>query len=267
MFYVEYQPSEFLNRFIKCYWVLENTDSSTNSPEPILPDGSPEIVFNLSDRFKRYFDGQVEMQPQTIVVGQIKKRVLIEPTGGVKLFGIRFKPNGLYPILKQPLGEITNKIEAIEEVFGVAGRELEDRLFEADSLNQRIQIIERTLAKFYVREEDPTVTSYALDLIARSSGNLSVRDLARFLDTTEKTLERRFKREVGITPKLFCRITRLQKVLQVANEIPRVNWADLANSAGYFDQAHFINEFREFADVSPVQFLENQTRISDSFVG
>ena len=81
-----------------------------------------------------------------------------------------------------------------------------------------------------------------------------------------KTLERKFTREVGLTPKLYTRIKRLQTVLRMLDQHEKVGWADIAYGAGYVDQAHFIKDFRNFAGVTPKSFVMQQNAMSDSFV-
>ncbi len=92
-------PSPYLAKYIECFWTLESDDKlSTASPERILPDGCVELIFNLADPFKRYHaNGTTEIQPKTLITGQMRRYAMIEPTGRVKLLGVRFQPSGAYP--------------------------------------------------------------------------------------------------------------------------------------------------------------------------
>ncbi len=268
MFYGEIRPSGRLSRFIKCYWVLVNNgEEIEKTPEPILPDGCPEIVFNLGESFKRHCADRIEIQPKAIVVGQIKRRVLVEPTKTVNLFGVRFNPSGLYPFLKQSVADLTDEIETLDAVFGRLGSEITERICEAGSTNERITIFENSFTGWLKEPKNGCRSARVVEIIHNSDGRLRIEQLAKTLDINWKTLERRFKKEVGITPKLFCRITRLQKILQHLNRERATRWADIAYSFGYADQAHFINDFRQFSGVSPKTFVNNQNNISDSFVG
>jgi hypothetical protein len=111
-------PSPYLAKYIECFWTLESHDkSSTASPERILPDGCVEIIFNLADPFKRYHpDGTLEIQPKTLLTGQMRRYARIEPTGCVKLLGVRFHPGGSYPFLPLSLSELTDKIISFDSV-------------------------------------------------------------------------------------------------------------------------------------------------------
>src|SRR5215468_1301133 len=112
MRYFEVQPAS-LAPYVRCFWSLEHErPEDAAEREPILPDGCVEIVFNLGDRFKRFHgDGTIELQPRSIVAGQMRGSVLIGPTGSVRLFGIRFRPAGARAFFRFPLFEITDRIE------------------------------------------------------------------------------------------------------------------------------------------------------------
>src|SRR5438128_6487525 len=104
MQYLECAPGPRLSKYIRCFWQLEDDASISNSAEPVLPDGSIEIVFNLADSFRRYHsDNTIETQPKTILVGQMRGPATIQPTGRVSLFGIRFRPYGAFPFLRMSL--------------------------------------------------------------------------------------------------------------------------------------------------------------------
>ena len=268
MFYGEAKPSRRLSSFIKCYWVLvNNLEEVQGTPEVIMPDGCPEIIFNLAEPFKRHRADRVEIQPKAIVVGQMKGRVLVEPTRNVSLFGVRFDPSGLYPFVKQSIADLTDEIETVDTVFGRLGSELTERIRGARSINERIVIFENSLIGLLKVRKNECLSARVAEVIHRNDGKIRIERLAETLDINWKTLERRFKKEVGITPKLFCRITRLQKILHLLNRERLTPWADIAYSFGYADQAHFINDFRQFSGVSPKTFISKENKISDSFVG
>ncbi|MCB1024669.1 MAG: AraC family transcriptional regulator [Acidobacteria bacterium] len=185
----------------------------------------------------------------------------------MKLFGVRFHPAGLYPLLRSSLSELTDKVENIEAVLGIRGKELEEKIFESGSDAERIAVFENMMNKIFEGPQIRGLTSVGLDMIIKNQGQIKVEDVARSLETNTKTLERHFNREIGINPKMFCRVERLQNVLQSIKKVPGMRWTEIAYSFGYVDQAHFIRDFRGFAGVSPSAFVKQQNTISDSFVG
>src|SRR5262245_60769920 len=104
MRYREIQPSSHLARYVKCYWTLEASSASpSDRPEPVIPDGRIELIFNLADPFCRYYsDGNIETQPLGIVAGQMRNSAVIGPSGVVSLFGVRFRYAGAAPFFAFP---------------------------------------------------------------------------------------------------------------------------------------------------------------------
>jgi len=129
MKYSEAQPAS-LAHYVKCFWSLERErPEDVAAKEPILPDGCVEIVFNLGDRFQRFHaDGTIELQPRSIIAGQMRGSVLIGPTGRVRLFGIRFQPAGAGAFFRFPLFEITDRIEPLQAVWSNEGCYLIEKL-------------------------------------------------------------------------------------------------------------------------------------------
>src|SRR5215471_9570479 len=126
MQYFECAPGPRLAKYIRCFWQLEDDVSAAGSAEPVLPDGSIEIVFNLADSFLRYHaDSTIETQPKTILVGQMLGPAMIQPTGRVSLFGIRFKPSGAFPFLRMPLSEVTERIPGLDCILNSRAASLE----------------------------------------------------------------------------------------------------------------------------------------------
>jgi AraC-like DNA-binding protein len=267
MNYQEFPPSPRFARLIKCYWTLDDNSSEQECPEPILPDGCPEIVFNFSEPIQRHHGSEVEIQPSAIVVGQMETSVVIEPTLPISLFGVRFHPHGLYHLIKQPLHELTNRIEEVGAVFGQIGRELEERINNSKNIDERIVLFENLFSRSveeYVEKEN--FSEIAGGIIYECNGSIKIDDLAEALKTNSKMIERRFLREIGITPKRLCRIARFQETARLISVSGVRNWADLAVDAGYFDQSHFIKEFKKYSGLTPTRLVERTLHLTDFFV-
>jgi AraC-like DNA-binding protein len=267
MLYRETMPTERFAEYIKCFWSLEDSPATAVEPEPVVPDGCIEIVFNLSDRFHRHYQsGEVEMQPASLVAGQMDRGILIRPSGAVKLFGIRFKPAGAYPFFSIDLGEIFGRIVDLDALW-TRSAEIEERLsiartFEAQVLIAETALWKRMNEKLSVDKD----LGYAVGMIAFGNGTRQIRKVAREIGISERGLERRFRRYVGIRPKMFSRITRFQRVLAAIESSHKPNVLETALAFGYFDQSHLINDFHQFSGTSPAVFLERSRGITDLFL-
>lgn len=267
MHYAEIKPSPLLAKYVKCFWVLEHDNTPEIAVERVMPDGCIEIVFNLAERFRRYHrDGTVEIQASAIVAGQMRSFSAIEPTGKIKLFGVRFRPAGAYPFFRFPLSDLTDRIEDLTAIWS-DGYLLEERLHEAAGDEERVLLLERHLLKLLAenRKSDMIVEGAAA-FIASKSGVVSITDVAKSLEVSGRRLERRFQQRFGTTPKFFSRIVRFQNLLKTLNEEQSSDLLGAALSFGYYDQAHLIHEFNEFAGESPAAFFENEYNFSQFFI-
>jgi AraC-like DNA-binding protein len=105
--------------------------------------------------------------------------------------------------------------------------------------------------------------AYALDAFARRSHATSVKAVTDVIGLSAKRFIERFKNEVGLTPKRYCRILRFQQAVRRAHRCPHVDWSQVAVDCGYFDQAHFIHDFRAFAGLTPTAYLAARTEFQN----
>lgn len=268
MLYQELLPSPHLMKYVKCFWVLRQTDESLpRATEMVLPDGRVEIVFNLADSFQRYHaNGKIEIQPRTIVIGQMRKVIQIKPLGKINLFGVRFQTIGAYHFFKFWLDELTDKIEEFDLIFDQSEKFLAEQINEALTTQNRIARIETLLTKKLSENKstDPA-TEAVIENIRQNFGIVSVNSMAKKFGISQRQLERHFLQKVGVSPKFFSRIIRLQNIHNAIKDKKNASLSNLALSCGYYDQAHFIHEFKEFTGRSPGVFLQAENRMSELF--
>lgn len=270
MRYDEILPAPPLARYIKCFWILESPASDSPGPQRILPDGSMEVVFNLADPFRRYNDdGSTQRQPLVLLIGQMRRYMLIEPTGTVRLLGVRFWPGGAYPFITLPQHELADNALNLDAVWGGIVPEIESRMRDARTVPELVALIESVLlarlGRF--RAHDEAVFA-AVALISRNGGLLSIETLADELGMSLRQLDRRFNSWVGLPPKALCRIVRLNRLLKMVERTGNgPEWVRLALECGYYDQSHFIKEFRTFAGKEPTSYFSEANVMSEHFTG
>lgn len=269
MQYSEIPPSSALRRYVKCYWTLSAPrHAGPATPEPVMPDGCIELIFNLADPFRRFHtEGDIETQPLSIVAGQMRSSAMIGPSGAIDLFGVRFRHAGAAPFFSFPMNELTDRIIDLKTVPGVEGRRTEERLNEACTLRERVNIIEDVLSQLLSNTAGPDVlVETASRMIAERGGTAPIDSILGALDVNERTLERRFRQNLGLSPKRFSRIIRFQNFLNASGLDANRNILDTALSFGYYDQAHLIREFREFSGKTPLAFFGRDHKLSEVFI-
>lgn len=261
MNYQTFQPNIDLESLISCYWTLEVPAESDAQRQRIIPDGTIEMAFILGDDIKRYTSGdEFIIQPRAMVLGQTIEPFYIEPTGYVNTFAIRFYPYGFANFVSIPIKNLANKETPIHLLFGEkTAKELEQKIIEATNSNERIEIIENFLLdKLNEKTTIDNIVKTTIDALLATNGSASISTILKEDLSKRRQLERNFKNQIGVSPKQLGKVIRLQTALKMLLNKKTENLTDIAYKSEYFDQAHFIKDFKEFTGINPKEFLDNE---------
>jgi AraC-like DNA-binding protein len=244
------RPTGPASKFVELFWYW------SDHPRPfirerILPMGSNELVIRLET-------------PSTSASGLAGPRstpMFIERQQKNQLLGIHFKPGGAFPFLTLPFGELHNNWITLADLWGEkrAARLLE-LLHKEPTIDAKFALLEKWL--MWIAGQPPVhhaAVAFALDVFKSDSGLKSSAMVAEKVNLSQRRLIDLFRDEVGMTPKLFCRVQRFRDIVVRINNLQSVDWVDLALSFGYTDQSHFIHEFREFSGLRPSEYLALRT--------
>jgi AraC-like DNA-binding protein len=254
--FTQQAPGGRLNTVVKTIWRARGTQSEFSVPEPIVPDGCVEIVFNLGDPFSGE-DGQT--QPRALLAGQMTRAVVAMPTGNVDLLGVRFHPGRAGTALRVPMWQLQDcLIDAASVMADLAGvaddlRGMPDRC--------RLDFLDRALSSGAVDRRLDDI-DHALALIAAAGGNVTVESIARRVGITRRHLERRFQDEVGLGVKQMARISRVHAALRLMERNGEMSGAAIAAHCGYSDQAHLIRECRQLTGRTPARFMTSERSLA-----
>lgn len=258
MDYQTFKPHPDLETIVKCYWTLEVPAQENTQRQLILPDGCVDMCFTLGDDIKRYTsETSFVIQPRQMLLGQITEQFYIEPTGYVNTFAIRFYPYGFANFIDLPLNELCNKETSLTKLFGDKKSEkLSQEIIQAKTTNERIRIIEAFL--FDRLKDEATIDNIVkstIDAMLLSKGSKPINDILKADLTKRRQLERKFIKQIGISPKQLGKAIRLQATLQMLLNQTTGTLTDIAYENEYYDQAHFIKDFKEFTGITPKEFL------------
>ena len=255
MGYHEILPSPRLAPYVQLVWCLELDDPTEfGPPERIAPDGILELVVHYRQPFVlRYGDGAFRAQPRSSVVSQTRRSIEIEPTGRTGLISVRFRPWGAHRFLRCPVRELADRQVAAEDVWGTAVHDLEERLQGTAGVRNRVAEVEAFLLERLRLDGTPDVEPL-VRTVWRHRGRVGMAQLAREVGSSERTLQRRFTAALGMTPKGYARLTRFLHACAVLRRGADGGLAHVGQECGYYDQAHFIADFRAFAGMTPGQF-------------
>lgn len=261
MNYQTFQPTSDLESLISCYWTLEIPAESDAQRQRIIPDGTIEMAFILGDDIKRYTsEDEFVIQPRAMVLGQTIEPFYIEPTGYVNTFAIRFYPYGFANFVTLPIKNLANKETPIELLFEEkTANELERKIIGATNTSERIEIIENFLLdKLNEKTTIDNIVKTTIDALLATNGSASISTILKEDLSKRRQLERNFKKQIGVSPKQLGKVIRLQTALKILLNKKSENLTDIAYESEYFDQAHFIKDFKEFTGINPKEFLGNE---------
>jgi AraC-like DNA-binding protein len=260
MDYQTFKPHSDLESLVKCYWTLEVPEQAETQRQLILPDGCVDMCFILGDDIKRYtLNEDYIIQLRQMLLGQITEPFYIEPTGYVNTFAVRFYPYGFANFIDLPLNQLSNKETPLKALFGdIKAAQLSDEINQAQTTNERIAISERFLME---RLKEKTTIDHIvksiIDSMFSSKGSEPILAILKDDLSKRRQLERNFIKQIGLSPKQLSKVIRLQATLQMLLNDTTNTLTDLAYENKYYDQAHFIKDFREFTGITPRSFLND----------
>ena len=260
MQYYTIQPSQKLAEFVRFFWVLES-DHTTVRPYIYrsLADGFAELIFHYKGTFNELISpGSTDKSFFSGVHGQSQKYRRFITTGDFGIFGVYLHPVAIPQFFSLPSSELSNQMPDLYTLLGNEGSCLEESMMLASDNLHRVKIIsaflETTLSKRFISQ--PDVFSCINDII-QSKGVTDVDAMANKYFLSTRQFERKFKQFSGFSPKLFSRIVRFQSAINNYGN-KEMSLTEIAYECGYYDQSHFIHDFREFSGYNPKQYFSGK---------
>jgi AraC-like DNA-binding protein len=240
---MRFQPSGPLALYIEHYWSV-HWDLRGREPyiSEVLPYPSVHAVFE---------NGTANVYG--VMTGRFTKRL----EGMDSVFAFKFKPGAFYPFAKRPVSELTDRVTKLTRYFGKAGRALQDAVLATQDDEERLELTEAFLLNHIPKADESLIL--AGEIVARITGDreiTKVDDVVNRCHLNKRTLQRLFNQYVGVSPKWVIRRCRLHEAAHLLAEGGEVDWARLAVDLGYFDQAHFIKDFKKMVGVAPAAYAK-----------
>jgi AraC-like DNA-binding protein len=220
--------------------------------ERVLPDGAVQIIIRLGSA-----RSSAERLPQSVIVGVRAEYEVIDTAElAGAIMGVHFRAGGARPFLRVPASELNGSVVPLESLWGNSAAELRDRLLVAASPESKFQVLEEWLLQRAGGglARHPAVT-FAVREFSMAPGERTIAAVSGQAGFSARRFIQIFREEVGLTPKLYCRIRRFRRVLGRIGSGGEVRWTDIALACGYYDQAHFIHDFHAFSGINPSQYL------------
>lgn len=257
-------PSYPLSEFVDNFWYVQSTREEIPSAFKYLPDAETEFMINFGAPFKVFSDDSMvyySIMKKAWVSGTKTKPVIVDNIDGYDLIGVKFKMGKAYPFFSFPLCEINAQVIELDLIWGNLVDEIRDQLSEYLTVKERFHAFEKRLLQILggrgLNDSDSFISS-ALRIIQESKKDMSIKELVDKFGISHKHFLRKFDTQFGTNPKMFDRINKFQKAIHLIHNSELVHWTRLAYECNYYDQSHFIREFKYFSGVNPVNFFINQ---------
>jgi AraC-like DNA-binding protein len=259
-----FEPHQDLASLVRCYWTLESPKEKTPVKNTIVPDGCMKFIFHYGDSYKHYTQNEeCVLLPKCFLIGQLTRPYEVEPSGETGTFFVCFHPNGFFPFATIPIKEMENTAVHLEKLFGHDGQAIGDKILNANTTAERIDQIEIFL---FNRLSDAATVDHivksTVETILTANGQLTIHELSKQNNINRRQLVRKFSSSIGLSPKQLSKTIRLQATLKTLLTKKVISLTDLAYKNEYFDQAHFIKDFKEFTGLTPKEFYGDHLKMS-----
>jgi len=263
MFHVlAFNPNPLLRQCVDSYLIITVDQPEGGFVENnFFPHTSQNLVFSLNPGSQVYDCVHSEFTERHFITGPNDQPCRVRLYNGLKNMIIHFRPGGMFKLFQLPAYYFNDRSRDAEQFLGKQIQEIGRQLSET-SLSEKIELLDTWLSTHLQKgkKTDRNIDE-AIRLIERRKGNISISELEQETFTTKRTLERRFQEQVGLQPKTFARLVRFNEVIRFAESNSSVKWRQLADRFGYYDQSHFIHEFKALTGGLPHDFPTLQTRL------
>lgn len=260
-------PSELLMPYIRHYYIFES-DSAIEFEDTVFPSGNMEVIFNLgAGTWESSVDNQFRQTPPIELWGQITKPLAIRSRGKHTMLGIRFLTHAAACFFEDEISLFNDQVADLSAIIGNPVKVLHAQLLETTALNSRISLIESFLLKRLALNEKKSSkidkVAHILTSIKKDPEENNIGHIASTHGITTRYLHKLIHQHTGLSPKSFNKISRFQHSLRLItkNEQP---FTSIAYDCGYFDQSHFIRDFKSFTGVTPSAYLENKFPVNQA---
>lgn len=255
MIFKTYKPAKHLAGLVKYYWSLDATFSATEMYiHRTLANHCPEIIFHYASEFKEIIaEDNIEKTFRTGIHGQTNKIRRFTSKDGCGIFGVMLQPYAIPILFNIPATALANELVDLVSLLGQKGKDITEQIILANDNTQRIILMNNFLTSFNHEAEQPEIIR-AVQFICSEKGNVSIQKLSNQSFLSIRQFERKFKDLVGFSPKAFSRLVRFKSIVDNYS-VQNKTLTEIGYDFGYYDQSHFIQDFRQFSGYNPKTYF------------
>lgn len=258
--YREYRPHKSLVEDVKCFWILEN-DYPDGSIQEVSPDGCVELIFNFGSPYVPLNRRKATALPPAFVVGFQNRTIQFRVSGTVRIVATRMFPWAALQLLHEKVASLSNRVTRLGSEWSDLVRQVGDCALRGEYDQAVLHVQDFLIRRALVQRFDRRVVQAAAKIIHKTKGQFRIGELAEYCRLSVRQLQRGFKSAIGATPKVLARTVRFVQAQRVLMFNPSANLTDLTYECGYFDQAHFIKDFKDFTGKTPSEYAKETKQL------
>ena len=260
-----HKPTFPLNEFVENLVYFHGL-TAVHNLDRFLPDGNTEIILDLTENPQHIYDNETLQEIQVCRyawVSGVRTEPITIPSGkGSRMLIVAFKRGRAFPFYPFPMSELTNTVAATDLIFGRKFHDVREQLLSATSTERMFQLVESFLLKqagTALQEDTPTrCIAYAVSSMIKNPTARRLDQLSDEIGYSQKHFIHLFTQQMGVSPKQYLRIMRFQKVITAIENSESIRWSKIALESGYYDQAHFIHDFKLFSGFTPNEYMQRK---------
>lgn len=263
MIFKSIPPLPHLNGIVKEFWVYEN-DDFVPEVQKIIPDGFSEIIIHYGDSYRINLGKEWETQSRILYSSQISKYFYLQNNGMSGMMGIKLHPASFHELFQKDVSIYADQVIPLESILTKDMNLLNQVLNPSLNIKNRLQFAQQWIDEHLENRSESKIRN-VVDMIIEKKGLIGIENLKDIVKLSTRQFERNFKKVVGLTPKFYSRIIRFNYIFEIMKE-QNDSWIRTALQSGYFDQSHFIKNFKEFTGEEPSQYGFEDVNMANFFL-
>ena len=245
-----------LSPYVKMVCTMDCEDDADTRHIRVLPDTCVELFVNYSREPVAMIEG--ELHHKSIVTFRMSRPMDVQMRKGAGCIAICFYPGMAYQFFHIPMNLLSDRTVALSDLWDGLAAELEDKLAGLCSNEDRVKAVQKYLIQQLASDRRDLQVDYCLNQVRRSSTSISVGRLSAEIGLSQRQLLRSFQERIGLSPKEYLRVSRFTHSLQYLKRYPHISLTEVACQSGYYDQSHFIRDYKEYTGYSPREVINAQ---------
>lgn len=259
-----FDPHPLLASFVQSIFlvdhVLEPGEGTIVGQYPPTPQHCIFLYIKEKFKAKKVHESEFRVRSNAVVVGPQLTRMELTVSHDYTVAVIGFRPGGLFRLLGIPMEEIFDDGFDGLELMGSDINELVERCAEVESMDKIHECIEHYLLGKLTKVKELLPVDQALFQMLKCQGRMPITQVSDLACLSLRQFERKCKERLGLSPKVYSRLIRFSNAYRLFEKSEVPNWSEIAYLSGYYDQMHFIKDFKEFAGITPTIMEEELKR-------